>query len=194
MTIEHYKTSELTTNNWSGGTTTQLAIYPKNADYKKQNFLFRLSTATVETEESKFTKLPGVSRKIMILAGKIKIEHENRYTKTLKKFDQDEFSGDWDTKSYGKATDFNLMTTGDVKGDIETITLVNSKNIIINKNVDFYGFYIYTGAVKFQINNKSFEGNIGDMFMILPEQNQTTLEITPAIKSELILSKISIKI
>ena len=191
MIIEHIKASDLVTNNWSGGTTTQLTIYPKDAEYKKQNFMFRLSTATVEAKESEFTKLPGVSRKIMILNGGIKIEHKNRYTKTLNKFDQDEFSGDWDTKSYGKATDFNLMTTGDVKGNIEAITLIDSKNIIINKTVNCYGFYIYTGDVKFRINNKSFEGNKGDMFMILPEQNQTTLEIIPTEKSEIILTKIS---
>ena len=191
MIVEHIKASELITNNWLGGTTTQLAIYPKDADYKKRNFLFRLSTATVETEESEFTKLPEVSRKIMILDGEIKIEHKNHHSKTLKKFDQDEFLGSWETKSYGKATDFNLMTTGNVKGDVEAITLVESKTIIINKAVDCYGFYIYTGKVKFQINNKSIEGNKGDMFMILPEQNQTTLRIIPTEKSELILSKIN---
>jgi environmental stress-induced protein Ves len=69
MTIEHYKNSDLIINNWSGGITTQLAIYPKDANYKKQNFQFRISTATVEIEESVFTKLPGVSRKLMILNG-----------------------------------------------------------------------------------------------------------------------------
>lgn len=35
MIVEHIKASNLGTNNWSGGTTTQLAIYPKNAEYKK---------------------------------------------------------------------------------------------------------------------------------------------------------------
>lgn len=66
MIIEHIKASDLITNNWSGGTTTQLAIYPKDAEYKKRNFLFRISTATVETKESEFTKLPGVSRKLIL--------------------------------------------------------------------------------------------------------------------------------
>jgi environmental stress-induced protein Ves len=190
MITEHIKASALTTNNWSGGTTTQLAIYPKDADYKKRNFLFRISTARVESEESVFTKLPGVSRKLMILEGEIKIEHKNRYTKTLKKFEQDEFSGDWETKSYGKATDFNLMTTGSITGDIKSITLVDSKTVTLNKLVNCYSFYIYSGSVELIINNKTFEVNTGDIIILFPELSETEIEILPNNKSELIISEI----
>ena len=190
MRIEHIKSYKLPVNNWSGGTTTQLAIYPKDADYKKRNFLFRISTATVESEESVFTKLPDVSRKLMILDGEIKIEHKDHYTKTIKKFEQDEFSGNWETKSYGKATDFNLMTTGSVNGEIEAFTINNSRNISLNKNVDCYGFYIYSGVVTLSINDKSFEIEKGDIIMFFPEDSETELEIIPTIKSEIIKSKI----
>ncbi len=190
MKIEHIKSNELPVNNWSGGTTTQLAIYPKDTNYKKRNFLFRISTATVESEESVFTRLPGVSRKLMILEGEIKIEHKNHYTKTIKKFEQDEFSGDWETKSYGKATDFNLMTTGSVIGEIEAFTINNSKNIRLNKNVDCYGFYIYSGVVALSINDKSFEIEKGDIIMFFPEVSETELEIISTIKSEIIKSEI----
>lgn len=55
ITKEQQKTST-----WSGGTTTQLAIYPEDADYGKRNFTWRLSSATVEAEESVFTSLPGI--------------------------------------------------------------------------------------------------------------------------------------
>jgi environmental stress-induced protein Ves len=192
MIIEHYKASDLTTNNWSGGTTTQLAIYPKDADYKKRNFLFRISTATVEAEESVFTKLPLVSRKLMILDSEIKIEHKNNHTKTIKKFEQDEFSGDWYTKSYGKATDFNLMTIGDVKGEIEAITHNDSKKIIIEKNIDCYAFYIYSGSNKLLLDNKSVEVNKGDLFMLFPEQAESTIELITSMKSEIILTKIQL--
>lgn len=190
MRIEHFKASDQITNNWSGGTTTQLAIYPKDADYKKRNFLFRISTASVESEESVFTKLPGVSRKLMILDGEIKIEHKDHYSKTIKKFEQDEFSGDWETKSYGKAIDFNLMTTAEVTGDIEAITLVDSKTFILNKLVNCYGFHIYSGSIELFINNKTFEVNTGDIIMMFPEDSETEIKILPAIKSELIKSEI----
>jgi len=61
ITKEQQKTSK-----WSGGTTTQLAIYPEDADYGKRNFTWRLSTATVEAAESVFTSLPGIDRIIKL--------------------------------------------------------------------------------------------------------------------------------
>lgn len=42
-------------SNWSGGKTTQLFIYPENSEYAKRNFLFRISSATVDCERSEFT-------------------------------------------------------------------------------------------------------------------------------------------
>ena len=69
--------------NWSGGTTTQLYIYPPTADYAKRNFKFRLSTAKVEAEKSDFTSLPGISRQLMILDGDLTITHQKHYSKTI---------------------------------------------------------------------------------------------------------------
>ena len=194
MIIEHYKASELTTNNWSGGTTTQLAIYPKDADYKKLDFLFRISTATIETEESVFTKLPEVSRKLMILDGEIKIEHKDRYTTILKKFEQDEFSGNWDTISYGKATDFNLMTTGNVKGDIEAFTFTSLKNLNIKSEIDCCAIYIYSGEINLSIQDKTIKGKKGDILLLFLEQSESSIEVVPSKKSEIILSEIKFKI
>lgn len=57
--------------NWSGGDTTELYIYPEDSRYQKRDFLFRLSSATVNLEKSAFTKLDGVSRKLMLLSGEI---------------------------------------------------------------------------------------------------------------------------
>ena len=50
----------LKSSTWSGGTTTEFFIFPTEASYKKKNFDFRLSTATVEVEESEFTSLPNI--------------------------------------------------------------------------------------------------------------------------------------
>jgi len=190
MKIEHIKTSDLETNTWSGGTTTQLAIYPKNADYKMQNFLFRISTASVECEESTFTKLPGISRKLMILDGEIKIEHKNHHSKIIKKFEQDKFLGDWNTKSYGKAIDFNLMTKENTTGEIEAITLNESIDINLKSSTDCYGFYLYSGKTKMIINNNVLNINNGDFVLIFPEKEESVLNLKTSLKSEIILSKI----
>ena len=70
---------ELPVSRWSGGTTTQLAIWPEGAVYAERNFVWRVSSARVETQESEFTSLPGVARCLMVLDGTLHLEHEGRY-------------------------------------------------------------------------------------------------------------------
>ncbi|MDR1048301.1 MAG: HutD family protein, partial [Synergistaceae bacterium] len=49
---------------WSGGSTTELFIYPGDADLAKRNFELRVSSATVEAEESLFSSFAGYVRHI----------------------------------------------------------------------------------------------------------------------------------
>lgn len=100
---------QLTVARWSGGTTTQLAIWPLDGDYGQRRFVWRVSSARVEDEESTFTSLPGVARCLMILEGTLRLRHEDHYEKVLHPFEQDNFSGSWTTRSWGRVTDFNLM-------------------------------------------------------------------------------------
>ena len=75
------KKEALKTNTWAGGTTTQLAIFPTEAEYTKFNFDFRISYATVEIPASTFTFMPGVTRHLTILKGNL-----NASLKTTKLF------------------------------------------------------------------------------------------------------------
>lgn len=119
--VKLIKSDEFQISEWSGGTTTQIAIYPKEAIYSKRNFTWRISSAKVEVEESTFTHLPGINRIIMILDGEIELVHENHHKCTLKPFEQDSFNGSWNTKSYGKVVDFNLMMNENARGDLESL-------------------------------------------------------------------------
>lgn len=103
---------QLTVARWSGGTTTQLAIWPLEGDYAQRRFTWRVSSARVEDEESTFTSLSGVERCLMILEGTLWLEHEGHYETVLHPFEQDNFSGGWTTRSRGRVTDFNLMVKG----------------------------------------------------------------------------------
>lgn len=96
---------------WSGGTTTEIAIYPKEAVYSRRDFLWRISSAHVDSAESEFTSLPGIWRLIMVLEGDMTLEHEHHHSVRLQPFQQDAFAGDWATRSKGKARDFNIMLT-----------------------------------------------------------------------------------
>ena len=119
MKTRLYKATTSKTIAWANGTSTELFIFPENGDFLTRDFLFRISTATVEAETSTFTFFEGIDRTLMILDGDIILEHVGRYTKELKTFDQDHFNGEWDTKSIGKVKDFNLMCKQGASGSVQ---------------------------------------------------------------------------
>ena len=177
---------------WTGGTTTQLFIYPETADYRLQDFNFRLSSAKVEMEESNFTPLPGVSRKLMILNGKIIIHHKNYYTRELNKFDTDEFEGEWETSSIGKCTDFNLMTRGKTSGVLTKIIIKKNKKLIYNLvNLwDWQFFYVYSGRINLKLKGKHYSINHGEL-LVINNPATSNLQFEALENCELIVSKIA---
>jgi uncharacterized protein len=128
---------------WSGGSTTQLYIFPEDVSYAERNFLFRISTAKVEVHESIFTSLPGFERKLMILEGEIAITHENHYSKTLKPFDVDTFSGAWNTSAVGTCVDFNVMTVGTIQSELTSVELATKEVLLISENEDWSMIFLY---------------------------------------------------
>ncbi len=178
---------------WSGGTTTELYIFPQTAAYQQRNFQFRLSTATVETERSEFTLIYGTSRKLMVLNGKITLNHKDHYTRQLNKFDIDEFEGDWETSSVGKGTDFNLMTTGKTNGELSAVVIEKEKkvNCNIKENRDRFFIYVYSGKVKMDIDNKITTIKKGDL-LILSKLTKSNFEIKGIEKSELVFAEITL--
>lgn len=176
---------------WSGGTTTQLFIFPPTASYQQRNFQFRLSSATVDVEKSDFTSLPGFSRKLMILAGKITISHQGHYSKQLNKFDVDTFEGDWNTSSVGKCTDFNLMTTDSTSGEISTCIIEKGRplSIRIKESCDWYIIYLFAGIVGLKINDEIVSLSKGDL-LVLNKPAAGSIKIDGVEDSELIVSEI----
>lgn len=109
MNMTLLRPEDYITTQWSGGTTTQLAIAPKGAVYAERDFLWRLSSATVDLEESDFTALPDYHRWISTLRGDMTLTHNGGEALTLHPYDVHEFEGSDDTHSWGKCKDFNLM-------------------------------------------------------------------------------------
>ncbi len=177
--IEVIRSSEQKVSTWSGGTTTELYIYPKEALYSERNFMFRISSAKVELEESNFTSLPGIDRKIMILDGELKLVHENHYEKNLGLFDKDSFKGDWTTRSFGKVTDFNLMTNSDCCGDIKHLK-VSGNNFVeignIETDIEFnnitYAIYCLGESISAEIDDIEITLNKEDLLVISSEKDK----------------------
>jgi uncharacterized protein len=178
---------------WSGGTTTELFIFPPTADFHQRNFQFRLSTATVETDKSDFTPLNGISRKLLVLAGEITLIHDGHYSRKLNKFDVDEFDGRWKTSSVGKCIDFNLMTAGKTSGEIKVANIEKGQHFTckIKENCDWFFIYLFSGKVSIDLDKKTVIINKGDLLVInvLTTRN---IEISGAENSELVFIEINL--
>ena len=97
------------TTSWSGGTTTQLAIAPEGAVYADRDFLWRLSSATVELDHSDFTPLPDYNRFLAVLEGEIKLKIDAQEPFPLAPGRVVAFDGGVPVESWGQCVDFNLM-------------------------------------------------------------------------------------
>ncbi|MBQ6360681.1 MAG: HutD family protein [Lachnospiraceae bacterium] len=115
---------ELTEKEWSGGTTTELAICPESAVYADRDFIWRLSSAVVRDEKSTFTALPDYMRLITTRKGNLRMKHDAGEWYELAPGQAALFDGASETVSEGVVTDFNLMLRkGKAEGAIEAAKL-----------------------------------------------------------------------
>ena len=112
------------TTEWSGGTTTELAICPEGAVYADRDFIWRLSSAVVQDEKSTFTALPDYMRLITTRKGNLRMKHDAGAWYELEPGQAARFDGASETVSEGVVTDFNLMMRkGMADGEIEAVKL-----------------------------------------------------------------------
>ena len=179
---------------WSGGTTTQLLIWPPEGDYVSRNFKFRLSSATIEEEESVFTKLPGIQRYLSVLEGKIELtifEDEQMKKESLNPFEVFSFWGDQKVKSKGKARDFNLMVQNG-NGKLEGL-IVQKKEVLQSAPGCFF-LYLEQGKIvveKLDSNEEPQELNSKESLYEL-SQEQTSYLITPDRVAKLMIAWIEV--
>lgn len=173
------RSNEIVANEWSGGTTSQIYIYPEDKEYSERDFDYRISSAVVKDLKSTFTKLEGFDRHIMVLDGAMYLHHENDHEAYLNEFDKDLFSGSCNTTSEGVCTDFNLMVRKGRQGDIFAI---NKNRIDIERleelehisfyflaDVGFCGEQFHKGdfvIVKEPDLQMTFETDLKDVFVI----------------------------
>ncbi|MCX6085483.1 MAG: HutD family protein [Caldiserica bacterium] len=130
--VELVRQDQQRTSFWTGGTTTEIAIYPKDAVYGRRDFLWRISSARVDAEDSVFTALPRIWRLIMVLEGGLTLQHEHHHNVRLEPFQQDAFAGDWVTRSKGRARDFNIMLARGCTGKVQAVSLEELSTLTIS--------------------------------------------------------------
>lgn len=123
LRITEISGKDMRTSEWSGGTTTEIFIWPEGSDYKRRDFILRASTAKVELDESDFTSLPDYDRVIASIEGAMELTHSPESggetavvtpRKSVHRFD-----GGVPTHCVGRARDLNLMLRkGKAEGDI----------------------------------------------------------------------------
>lgn len=189
MTIDKFSPDKRITINWAHGTSTELFIYPENANFLDRDFTFRLSTATVEAEETIFTYFEGITRHLMILKGEVELTHEGRYSKHLGPYDQDIFSGEWNTTSRGKVTDFNLMLKENAIGSLLHINIAANETTSISTSGTFCFVFVATGKVVDQ------DGNLYKAGDLLKIQNDlhVPVELTGFEDADLIRVSVSVR-
>ncbi len=136
MKVKVRKDQKVTT--WSGGTTTELLIYPDGANVAEKNFDFRISTANVLVENSEFTFFPGYHRKLAILEGKLKVKHNEVDWLVVYENEQIDFEGDWKTVSEGKVVDFNVIYSRYYKVEMDFVVDLIEKELVVENEILAY--------------------------------------------------------
>ena len=118
------KGSERKVSLWAGGSSSQICIWPQDAQYADRNFLYRISTAMADTDEwSAYTALPGVCRHLLMLNGSAQVKHEGHYDLLMQPYeDIDVFDGGWESSAKGKVCDFNLMCREHCEGKMYVLS------------------------------------------------------------------------
>lgn len=110
MNLRLFPKKETKASVWSGGLTYEYMIYPETARYSDRDFVFRISSATIEEVPSPFTKFKGYHRYLVMLDNSLPIEI-NKEKKIYEKYEIMEFNSDDEVTSYTKGVDFNWMVS-----------------------------------------------------------------------------------
>ena len=140
--IKTYKTTD-----WSGGKTTEMYIYPKDCSYIERNFDFRISSASVDVEESEFTDLTGFHRLLTIIDGQLELYVNNETPFVLEKDVPFWFSGSEKVKSRGIVRDFNVIFSDKYEVQWKLIKQDEVRKTQLNKG-DFLFYFLVKGSVK----------------------------------------------
>ncbi len=177
MKVSLKKEENYSISNWSGGKTKELALYPAQAAYRDRNFIWRLSSATVDDEESTFTKLPDYDRVIMVLSGEVVLNYEGQRVCRLAELEQDRFDGAWKTTSYGKITDYNLMVRKGSEGYLDIINPSQEKENLTStyeteKQQQTHAIYCKEGYAVVEVKAESHMLKAGELLVIEGEPGE----------------------
>ena len=121
MHLRTFSKKELIPAVWSGGLTYEYVISPLNAEYNTRNFIFRISSATIDQIPSEFTAFKGFHRYLVMLDNTLTVTI-NGEQQVYQKDEIMQFASCDTVISYSKGTDFNWMISDKIKNHGMKIT------------------------------------------------------------------------
>ena len=185
-TIRLIQPSAFTTSKWSGGSTTEMILSPEGSNYKSLDFDYRISTAVVESETSIYTPLKGIQRTLMVLEGTLQLQHEEQHSSSLTPYKKDTFSGDWTTHSQGKVTNFNLMTSAEVKGDIIHFSIAPNSIVTSLPQGRHHYLFLHKGELNISVNGKEYILKANSILSIENVSSDLSFQFNTTLPAELI--------
>lgn len=152
---------------WDGGKTFEYFIYPPEATYAKRDFLFRISTATIEKTPSNFTQFENYQRFLVMLDNDLNIQRNGKKER-YKKEEVFSFDSNDEIISQTLGNDFNLMI------DKERLS---AKVFFLNAEIQSKHSIIFLFSltdVRIKINNKRVDLKKDDLILI---ENKDQLEV-----------------
>lgn len=166
--------ADYVTTSWSGGTTTQLAIAPEGAVYADRDFLWRLSSATVELDHSDFTPLPDYNRLLSVLEGEIQLKIDSQEPIPVAPGKVVAFDGGVPVESWGKCVDFNLMVRkGKGSGVVIQLHREEAYEETIQPGAQTRGLAVYCVSGRASLPEFGLEVQAGQTLLCLKGQNES---------------------
>lgn len=167
MDTKILKTSDYKTSHWSGGTTTQILIYPEGSTLEKRDFVFRVSSATCGDGLNKFSDFTGYNRYITSLDKDLLLINKGE-EKLLKPYEILFFDGEDDTASNSAVRDFNLIIEKGVTGSLRSESILGGVTLKIFGGVNL--IYIPEGNLRATIKGETINLEVGNSILAYDDE------------------------
>lgn len=185
------KKEDFVTTKWAGGETTQLAIYPEDAIFSEKDFLWRVSSATFTSTESKFSDFSGYQRYILPLEGKLSVYHEGLYSRELNRYEVEYFDGSWSTFSRNTldCRDYNFIVKS---GSLAKLQILNADDEYIFKGSEIITVFSMNDFILNLCNHDIKRDINGFSLYILETDDEEKISIIKA-NSPIIITEFAIR-
>lgn len=180
-----------TTTKWAGGETTQLAIFPEDAIFSNKDFLWRISSATFTSTDSKFSDFTGYQRYILPLEGRLALNHEGLYHRELDKYEVEYFDGSWTTFSENSldCRDYNFIVRN---GNLAKLQILKrGDRYLLKESMQVTIFSMDDFVISLE-NSRDMIGVKGFSLLVLEADKEENIKIiggdSPLILTEFLLS------